>query len=291
MDVFSDFNMPSTARILGNSALLAVGMKILYCVAVLIVCGILIRISRVLVRKFFRKQADSKHIAVDERKARTMNSIVASIIKYVLYFVAFFTILKQLGVDDKSLLAVAGAGSVAIGMGAQGVIQDMLDGFFILFEDHFGVGDIVTIQGNTGVVEAITLRTTKIRDASGAVHIIPNGSIGSMTNMSKEYMNAVVDVDVDYETDVERAISILKDEMEQTKDISVLQEVPQVLGVVGLNESAVTIRIVGKCEIKENLGVERELKLRIKKRLDKENISIPFPQRTIHIVQEQKNLS
>ena len=198
------------------------------------------------------KQAQNSKVPVDERKANTVYSIVSSVIKYLLYFIAICTILVQLGVEKSSLIAIAGAGSVAIGLGAQNVIQDTLDGFFILFEDHFGVGDIVTIQGQTGTVEAITMRTTKIRDFNGAVHIIPNGSIGVITNYCKEYMNAIVEIDVGYEENIEEVLAVLKNEMEQTENVSGLLQTPEVLGVVGLNESAVRIRIVGKCQVKKN---------------------------------------
>ena len=234
------------------------------------------------------KQAASNKMPVDERKANTVYSIMSSIIKYLLYFIAICTILVELGVKESSLIAIAGAGSVAIGLGAQNVIQDMLDGFFILFEDHFGVGDIVEIQGKTGTVEAITMRTTKIRDASGAVHIFPNGSIGTITNYCKEYINAIVDINVAYKEDLENVIAILKDEMEKTKEIEYILEMPQIVGVVALDDSAVTIRIVAKCSVKQNWTVERELRLRVKNRLEKENIEIPFPQRSIHIIQGER---
>lgn len=263
--------------------LLALGYKIFYCFVVLIVCLFLVQLSRKAVKKFLMKQAANNKMPVDERKANTVYSIVSSIIKYLLYFIAFCTILTQLGVEKSSLIAIAGAGSVAIGLGAQNVIQDMLDGFFILFEDHFGIGDIVEIQGKTGTVEAITMRTTKIRDGNGAVHIFPNGSIGTITNYCKDYINAIVDVGIDYEQDVQQAIDVLQNEMDNIKDIPQILETPQVLGVVDLGDSAVTIRIVAKCEVKQNLAVERVLRLRIKNRLDKENISIPFPQTTVHI--------
>lgn len=263
--------------------LLALGYKIFYCFVVLIVCLFLVQLSRKAVKKFLMKQAANNKMPVDERKANTVYSIVSSIIKYLLYFIAFCTILTQLGVEKSSLIAIAGAGSVAIGLGAQNVIQDMLDGFFILFEDHFGIGDIVEIQGKTGTVEAITMRTTKIRDGNGAVHIFPNGSIGTITNYCKDYINAIVDVGIAYEQDIQQAIDVLQNEMNNIKEIPQILETPQVLGVVDLGDSAVTIRIVAKCEVKQNLAVERMLRLRIKNRLDKENISIPFPQTMVHI--------
>ena len=268
--------------------ILLLGYKLFYCLAVFVICLFLIQLSRKTVKHFLMKQAANHKMPVDERKANTVYSIVSSIIKYLLYFIAICTILVELGVKESSLIAIAGAGSVAIGLGAQNVIQDMLDGFFILFEDHFGVGDIVEIQGKTGTVEAITMRTTKIRDASGAVHIFPNGSIGTITNYCKEYINAIVDIDVAYKENLEHVIAILKDEMEKTKEIEFILEIPQVVGVVALNNSAVTIRVVAKCLVKQNWAVERELRFRIKNRLDKEHIEIPFPQRSIHIVKGER---
>lgn len=267
----------------------ALATKLLYSIVIIVVCMIIIKICRILVHKFFNKQAEIRQMPMDQRKANTLNSIVSSLLKYLIYFLGIFSILAYLGVDSKSLLAIAGAGSVALGLGAQKIVQDMLDGFFILFEDHFGVGDLVIIQGKTGVVEAITLRTTKIRDANGAVHIIPNGAIGMMTNMSKEFINAIVDIDIDYQENTSRVIDILKDEMTQTSDLPGLISPPKVLGVLALNDSAVTIRITAECKINENYTIERELRLRIKTRFDKEHISIPFPQRTIHIVSGEKN--
>ena len=268
--------------------ILSLGYKLFYCFVVFAVCLFFIQLSRKAVKRFLMKQAENNKMPVDERKANTIYSIVSSIIKYLLYFIALCTILTELGIEKSSLIAIAGAGSVAIGLGAQNVIQDMLDGFFILFEDHFGVGDIVEIQGKTGTVEAITMRTTKIRDANGAVHIFPNGSIGSITNYCKDYINAIVDIDIDYNENLENVIIILKNEMEKTKNITYILETPQVLGVTELGAYAVTIRIVAKCQVKQNWAVERELRLRIKNRLDKENIIIPFPQATVHIQKEQK---
>lgn len=266
--------------------ILALGYKLFYCFVVFVVCLFLVQLSRKYVKRFLMKQAANNKVPVDERKANTVYSIVSSIIKYLLYFIALCTILTELGVEKSSLIAVAGAASVAVGLGAQNIIQDMLDGFFILFEDHFGVGDVVEIQGKTGTVEAITMRTTKIRDANGAVHIFPNGSIGTITNYCKEYINAIVDVGIAYEEDAEKVIELLKNEMEKIQDIEYILEVPQVLGIVALEESSVTIRIVAKCQIKQNWVVERELRQLIKSILDEHNISMPFPQRTVHIVKE-----
>ncbi len=269
------------------------GFTALRIVGILLLCAILIRISRRALKHFFHKQTERSRMALTQRKADTLNSITASFLKYVIYFIGIFAILKQLGVSDSSLVVVASAGSVAIGLGAQNVVSDMLQGFFALFEDQFAVGDLVTIQGITGTVEALSLRSTKIRDAKGAVHNIPNGSLGIVTNLSKDYINAIVDVGVAYEAGLDHTIAVLKDEMEKTKDLPDILETPSIIGVTGLDESAVTIRIVAKCRVKTSFGVEAELRRRIKLRLDAEHIEIPFPQQTVHIVSapQQNNTS
>lgn len=266
----------------------AVGIKILEVGGTLLLCWIIIRIVNRVAQKFFQKQTQKQRLAMSERKANTLNTITSSVLKYVVYFIGLFTILNLLGVDPKSLLVIASAGSVAIGLGAQSVVTDMLEGFFIFFEDHFAVGDVVTIQNITGTVESVTLRYTKIRDAQGKVHIIPNGSVGIVTNMSSEFINAIVNVGVAYEENIDHVLLILQDEMKKTSDIESILETPVILGVVGLDESAVTIRIVAKCMVKTNFAVEVELRRRIKNRFDQEEIEIPFPQRIVHIVKEKE---
>lgn len=264
------------------------GIKLLQIIGTLVLCWILIRISNAVVRSFLQKQTKKQLMAITERKANTLNSITSSVLKYAIYFIGIFSILNQLGVSSSSLVVVASAASVAIGLGAQGIATDMMGGFFILFEDNYAVGDIVTIQGITGTVESVTLRSTKLRDAQGCVHIIPNGSVGTVTNLCRDYINAVVTVGIAYGESIDRAIAVLTDEMQKTTDMENLLETPAVAGVVGLDDSAVTIKVVAKCRIKTNPAVEAELRRRIKNRFDKEGIDIPFPQRTIHIVQEKE---
>ena len=256
------------------------------CFIVVVLCIVIFRIVKKLIKKFFLASG-RKNKLVDERKANTMSAMVTSISKYAIYFVGGMTILSHFGVSSSALVAIAGGFSVAFGLGAQDLVKDFLAGFFILMEDQFGVGDVVTIDGKTGTVEDITIRTTRIRDWDGTVHIVPNGSITTVSNQCKEHMNAIVQVDIDYKEDMNHVLEVLREEMETAaKEVSGLMGVPSVLGVTGLNESAVTVRIVGRCQIKENYRIERELNLRIKNRLDKEGISIPFPQRTVHITKD-----
>ena len=287
MEAFNNFTMDMSSS-LALTGVMAVGMKILQIIFTLFLCWVLIRLSSKLINKILDAQVQRKKLAMSERKASTLSTVAGSILKYVIYFIGLVTVLKQLGVPTESLLVIASAGSVAIGLGAQGIAGDMMEGFFILFEDHYAVGDIVTIQGITGTVESVTLRSTKLRDPMGAVHIIPNGSIGTVTNNCSEFINAVVTVGIAYGESIDHAIGVLQDEMAKTTDMADIMETPAVAGVVGLDDSAVTIKVVAKCKVKTNLGVEAELRRRIKNRFDKEGIEIPFPQRTIHIVQQKE---
>lgn len=285
MNAFDNFTMGMTG-LLGGSLLLSGLMKLLHLAFTLFLCWLMIRLSSKLINKILQAQVQRKSLSMSERKAGTISTVSASVLKYVIYFIGLVSVLKELGVPTESLLVIASAGSVAIGLGAQGIAGDMMEGFFILFEDHYAVGDVVTIQGITGTVESITLRSTKLRDPMGAVHIIPNGSVGTVTNNCVEFINAVVTVGIAYGESIDRAIAVLKDEMEKTTDIDEIMETPVVAGVIGLDDSAVTLKVVAKCKIKTALGVEAELRRRIKNRFDEENIEIPFPQQVVHLVKE-----
>ena len=285
MNAFNDFvwGMSSSVALTG---VMALGMKILQILFTLFLCWVLIKLSSKLINKVLEAQVQRKKLAMSERKASTLSTVACSILKYVIYFIGLVSVLKQLGVPTESLLVIASAGSVAIGLGAQGIAGDMMEGFFILFEDHYAVGDIVTIQGITGTVESVTLRSTTLRDPMGSVHIIPNGSIGTVTNNCREFINAVVTVGIAYGESIDNAIAVLNDEMAKTADITDIMETPVVAGVIGLDDSAVTLKVVAKCKVKTALGVEAELRRRIKNRFDKEGIEIPFPQQVVHLVKE-----
>ena len=271
---------------LAITGLMALGMKVLQILFTLFVCWALIRLSSKLIDKFLSAQVQRQKLAMSERKANTLSTVASSILKYVVYFIGLMSVLKQLGVSTESLVVIASAGSVAIGLGAQGIAGDMMEGFFILFEDHYAVGDVVTIQGITGTVESVTLRSTKLRDAMGAVHIIPNGSIGTVTNNCREFINAAIEVGISYGESIDRAIAVLEDEMKKTADMENILETPTVVGVIGLDDSAVTLKIVAKCKVKTAGGVSAELRRRIKNRFDAEGIEIPFPQQVVHLVKE-----
>lgn len=232
------------------------------------------------------KKTLSLNNKISSRKRETLIVVFSSVIKYVIFFILICSVLTNFGVNIASLITVAGVGSVAIGFGSQSLIQDILTGMFILFEDQFGVGDIITIDNLTGTVESIGIRTTMIRSVEGDLHILPNGNIKIITNMSKDFNRAKVEVGVAYEENIDFVISVLKDEMDNIYSnnlITGLLTTPTVLGIVDLAENSVIIRILADTQVGQNWQVERELRRLIKNRFDSENINIPYPKRVIHI--------
>lgn len=259
--------------------------KVIYCVVIAVVCYLAARISRLIANRIFSTK--NAVVIKNPAKAKTLKSVTTSVLTVAIYFLGVLSILNQLGVSSASLAAVSGSIAVAVGLGAQGIASDIIAGIFILIEEQFNVGDIVTINGCTGTVENVSIRTTRLRDADGTVYIIPNGTISTITNKCKDFINAIVDVGVAYEEDIDHVIEVLKDEMQKAaEEVKNLLETPEVLGIAGLDDSAVTIRIVAKCQIKENLAVERELRLRVKRRFVAEGITIPYPQRTVRVINE-----
>lgn len=257
--------------------------KVIYCVVIVIVSFVLIAILNSILKKIM----STKLAHLDPRKSQTINSVLGSVIKFVIFFIAACSILTQFGISVASILTVAGIGSIAIAFGAQSLVKDVITGCFILFEDQYGIGDFITVDGVTGTVEEITLRTTSLRGVDGTLYIVPNGNVSTVANTCKRYINAVVDVGIDYKEDMDKVLEVLNDEMDKAESkVAGLKGRPTVLGITALDDSSVNVRIVAECTVKENFAVERALRLLIKKRLDAENISIPFPQRTVHIVKD-----
>lgn len=263
--------------ILKGGVFIKYGDKIIRIIIIFIAMKIFTRIGYALINKFFKRQRQSK-FGFDERKSDTLSELLKSIIKYVIYIVGTISILKEIGFDISTLLVGAGFGGIAVGLGAQSIIKDVLTGFFILFEDQFSVGEYVTIEGMSGVVEALGLRITKLKDFSGDLHVIPNGQITKVTNHSRDNSRALVDVEIGYEENIDKALQILTNiskEIEEENEFIV--EGPKVLGVSELGDKGVKIRIIAKTKPLQQYDVERQLRKRIKESFDKENINIPYP--------------
>lgn len=219
---------------------------------------------------------------LEERRARTLATLVKSVLRYLVDFLVILTVLSMLGIDTSSVLVGAGIVGLAVGFGAQNLVRDFLSGFFILLEDQFAVGEYVRVAGFEGVVEEMGLRTTRLRAFSGEFHTVPNGKIQEVTNMSRGDMRVMFEVGIAYEADVDQAIRVIDDALRQYgEENDAVVEGPRVLGVQELGESGVSLLIWGRTRPMQQWAVGRDLRRRVKQALDAAGIEIPYPRRVM----------
>lgn len=235
-----------------------------------------------LVQRAARSLVSRRASGLEEMKARRLTTAVTLIthaVKYVAYFIAIAIAVGELGYAGamNSMLAAAGIGSLAVGIGAQSIIKDVTAGLTLLFEDQLAVGDYISAAGVTGTVEAITLRATTVRCYGGEVSVIPNGSITVLTNYSRTDSLAIVEFPIAYEADAERALALMREEAEayhaELGDIAV--EKPEVVGAVQLSGGEMVLRVVQRVKPLEHWTVQRELTQRIAARFVQEGIALP----------------
>ncbi len=226
-------------------------------------------------------------LLTERRKQRTetIGSVLRSVTSVLIFTVAAAMVLAELGFDLGPVVASAGIIGVALGFGAQNLVKDYLNGIFMILEDQYGVGDAIDVGEASGIVEAVGLRTTRLRAVDGTVWHVRNGEILRVGNMSQGWSRALLDISVAYDTDTDRAAAIIKrvaDDVWHDEDFSsVVMEEPQVWGVENLGIDGIAIRLVVKTAPLEQWSVARELRRRIKTAFDTEGIEIPFPQRTL----------
>lgn len=234
------------------------------------------RIVTRIVARTATRLVQSKAVRMDNRKRQTLESLFENLVRYTVYFIFALMVLQVLGIKITTLLAGAGIAGVAIGLGAQSLIRDILTGFFILFEDQYGVGDLVTINNFTGTVKTIGLRLTRIQAWTGEIEIIPNGQILQVTNYSRTNSTAVVDVSVSYKTNVDLAIEIMKRVMGNIKqETSAIVGDVNILGVQSLRQTDILLRVTAECLPTQQYGVQRLAQQRIKQAFDEAGIEFP----------------
>jgi moderate conductance mechanosensitive channel len=218
-----------------------------------------------------------------EQRINALTSVLRSISTVVIFAIAGFMILGEIGLNLAPLLAGAGIVGLALGFGAQSLVKDFLSGMFILVEDQFGVGDIVDLdQETSGTVEAVSLRTTRLRAVDGTVWHVPNGDIRRVGNKSQHWSRALLDIEVSYDADIDQAKAVIKrvaDELWRERE-DILEE-PEVWGVEQLGPNAVVIRLVVKTRPSDQYSVSRELRERLKEAFDAEGIELPLPQQAV----------
>ena len=219
------------------------------------------------------------------QRAKTMGDLLKSIITGVLVAIFGTMMLSELGVNIAPIIASAGIIGLALGFGAQSLVKDFLSGIFMIFEDQYGVGDVVDVGEASGTIEAVSLRVTRLRDVNGTVWYVRNGEILRVGNMSQNWARTVLDIGVAYSEDLAKVRRVL---MEVAHDLweddefkGIVIEEPEVWGVEALTPDGVTVRVTLKTAPLEQWAVAREMRQRIKARFDYEGIEIPLPQRMV----------
>ncbi|MFM9425522.1 small-conductance mechanosensitive channel [Variovorax sp. GrIS 2.14] len=220
------------------------------------------------------------------RRAETLGRVVRYLIAMVISAVAVMLVLAEVGVSLAPILGAAGVVGLAIGFGAQSLVKDYFTGFFILFEDQIRTGDVISIAGIGGSVEDITLRHVRLRDYDGNVHFVPNGLITSVTNMSRSFAQAVMDVGVSYREDVDQVMALMAEVGRQLRAdpdhaVKILGDL-EIAGVERLDDSAVVLRCRFKVAPLQQWTVRREYLRRMKAAFDAQGIEIPFPHVTVY---------
>jgi len=248
------------------------------------------RIVRLVARRIVKSVDDGNEdrLTSAEKRGQTAAQLIQSVGQVATFTFGVLATLNLM-IDIGPILAGAGILGLAISFGAQSLVKDIISGFFILLEDQFVVGDVIEAAGRTGTVERMTLRMVTLRDLRGIVHMIPNGQLDTVSNLTRSWSRAVVDIGVSYGVDLDATLAIFKDEAKQFGEEKSWQDrlmgPPEVVGVDELADSAVVIRTMVRTEPGRQWECAREYRRRIKNRLDLEGIEIPFPQRTVHIRQ------
>lgn len=256
----------------------ALTTKLVMAVAVVFIGVILIRLGHRMISSIIK--ARNQKLVRNPQQVNTLRSLVNSVFNYIMYFIIVTLVLSVFGVNVSSLLAVAGVGGVAISFGAQTLVKDIISGLFIWSEGSISVGDVVDINGLQGEVESIAIRTTTIRNYNGNVYTVPNGDIRSVTNMSRGFKRAIVDIRCPYEANQQHLVDIITEEMQRAgQEIEGLSEAPDVMSILSFDTDAVVVRVAARCSVGENWRIERDIRSRIKARFDQEGIVMPHYQK------------
>lgn len=251
------------------------GFFALRIILIIVVAGILVKVGHKLIGRFFAIKQRSP-MRKNERREKTMIKLLENALTYVVYFSAIIAILTEFEINVRGLLAGAGVLGLAVGFGAQSLVKDVISGFFIIFEDQFGVGDYVRINSAEGTVIEIGLRTTKVGLFGGEVYIVPNGQIGEVTNFSMANSMAILDIGVSYETDIDRAERLIGEflkDLPKERYPEVIG-IPEVIGVQSIEPSKIVLRITAETEPVANFAAGRKLRQDLKRFMDQNGIEL-----------------
>jgi len=281
LETLTDYLALLSASQWGATTIIAVRV-----VAIAVVAWIAGAVLARMIRIFRVRIAGRLHDAEQVRRAETIGRVLRYLASVIVTLIAAVLILSELGVSVAPILGAAGVVGLAVGFGAQSLVKDYFTGFFLLLENQLTTGDVVRIADRSGLVEDVTLRFVRLRDYDGNVHFIPNNLITSVTNMSRGFAQAVIDVGVAYREDTDAVVETMRevgrgmraDEAFATRILADLE----IAGVERWDDSAVILRCRFKVAPLEQWGIRREFLRRLKKAFDAQGIEIPFPHLTVY---------
>ena len=239
-----------------------------------------------LVRRTMARHRQKESKEAIKKRTDTILSVFTGVGRILIVLVVVFMILSELGIDITPILAGFGIAGIAVGFGAQYLVRDLVAGVFILLENQYRVGDVVKVADIWGLVEEINLRKTVLRDLDGAVHHVPNGEIRVASNYTRKFSRINLNISVAYDTDLDHAISVInrvgQELAADEKWGKVIINAPYALRVDNLGDSGIEIKILGDVKPIEQWAVMGELRLRLKKAFDAENIEIPWPHTKVY---------
>lgn len=264
------------------------GINILVTVVVTV---FLMRFASALIKTVFallERGASARSETATHRRLMTLSAIFRGAVQTVIGFIGLLTLLQQMKVNITPILASAGVVGIAVGFGAQSLIRDLFGGLMILLEDQYSVGDTVKIGETSGTVEQLTLRVTRVRGLDGALTFIPNGTISTVSNLSKDWSRAVLDIEIDYEEDPDKAMNVVLETarglwQEKPDDIT---EEPAMLGIDKLSAGVVTLRLMVRTRPTLQFEIARELRRRIKLAYDERGIKTPLAKQQLLMPKE-----
>lgn len=262
------------------------GLRILLILALAFVADLVLRVvvPRI-IRPVVTRQMAGKPEEEIEQRSHTLVAVLRGSGRFVIVVWALFTILPEAGVNVTPILASVGIAGIALGFGAQSLVKDVISGLFILVENQYSKGDVVTVAGISGLVEEVGLRRTVLRDLDGIVHHVPNGEIAVASNFTQEWSRVNMNVSVAYGEDLDKVFEVINrvgNEMAADAEFGpLIIKAPQVLRVDAFEDSGIAIKILGDTEPIRQWDVMGELRKRLKKAFDEEGIEIPFPHVTL----------
>jgi small conductance mechanosensitive channel len=289
MDTFAEALAALIGRLAGiEGPLLVLVSRVLVVLAAVALALLSYRATARVVDRLLRPLEGASDYPAKVQRARTLGPLMKSVARYALAFMAVVVTLREVGVDIRALLVSAGVLGLAVGLGAQSLIKDVITGFFILFEGLVAVGDVIEVGPHTGTVEAIGLRVTKLRMLNGAQRIIPNGELTQFTNYNKGWARAVLDIAVAWDADVRRALRALEQAARQWgEETGLALEEPQAQGIVRFGEGELGLRLMVKVPAERRADIEMELRRRIKEALEAEGIRLPAAERVVYMRAER----